>query len=149
MSKAIIVDLDGTLLQSQHAVDFADVNGNIDWKKWTASTAFATVNMWCADIVRTFAADGYQILFLTARSDSKEFRAITETWLKNNAFDMIPYKLIMRDEFDKRPDTVIKEEIYNTKIAPYYNVSFAIDDKKKIVDMWRNIGVPALHCADY
>jgi len=130
-------------------MNFADANGDIDWEKWTASTAFATVNTWCADIVRAFAADRYQILFLTARSGNKEFRKITETWLQNNAFGYFSYKLIMRGEMDKRPDVIIKEEIYNNQIMPYYNVSFAIDDKKAIIDMWRRIGVPALHCADY
>jgi len=149
MRDAIIIDLDGTLCQSQHVADYANSNGDVDWAKWTASTAFATVNVWCADIVRAFANDGYQILFLTARSGNKEFRKITETWLQNNGFGYIQYKLIMRGEMDKRADVVIKEDIYNTQIASYYNVSFAIDDKKAIVDTWRKLGVPALHCADY
>ena len=55
----------------------------------------------------------------------------------------------MRDAEDRRPDYVIKEEIYNRDIAPNYRVSFAVDDKHAVVGMWRKLGVPALHCADY
>jgi hypothetical protein len=147
--KAIIVDLDGTLCNSQHVGDFTDVNGVVNWEEWAESTAFATVNNWCADIVHSFANEGYEIIFLTARSGTPRHREITQTWLNNFGFGHLRHKLIMRDIDDRRPDYVIKEEIYNNQIAPFYSTSFAIDDKHVVVGMWRKIGVPALHCADY
>jgi hypothetical protein len=55
----------------------------------------------------------------------------------------------MRPADERRPDYVIKEEIFNEQIKPFYNVSFAIDDKRVVCDMWRKLGVTALHCADY
>jgi len=147
--RAIIVDLDGTLCNSQHVVDFTDINGVVNWSAWSEATAFATVNEWCRDIVQSFTNDGYTIIFLTARSGTERHREITEGWLKNFGFGHIQYKLLMRGEEDRRPDYVIKEEIYTREIAPFYHVSFALDDKAAVCGMWRKIGVPALHCADY
>jgi predicted secreted acid phosphatase len=146
---AIIVDLDGTLCNSQHVSGFTDYNGIVNWDAWVEATAHASVNEWCRDIVQSFANDGYMILFLTARAGTEQHRKITEDWLKNYGLGHIQYELIMRGKMDRRPDYIVKEEIYNSQIAPYHQVSFALDDKKAICDMWRKIGVPALHCADY
>ena len=144
---AIIVDLDGTLCKSQHVDAFTDVGGKVDWSAWMETNAFATVNEWCRQIVLGAQAMGTKIIFLTARTGSEQGVRITDGWLKNNGF--MNYELIMRTENDYRPDNIIKMEIYNTRIMPYYNTLFAIDDKRRVVDMWRTAGVPALHCADY
>lgn len=141
------MDLDGTLCKSQHVDQYTDVGGIVDWDAWMRSNSYAPVNEWCRDIVNNFQAAGFKIIFLTARTSDPLGFEVTDGWLKNNGF--VNYELIMRKDGDRRPDLVIKQEIYNSNIAPYYEVSFAIDDKKRVIDMWRNIGVPALHCADY
>jgi predicted secreted acid phosphatase len=147
MQQAIIVDLDGTLANSQHVKDFTNENGKVDWPAWMDATAFATVNDWCREIVHAFAANGTKIIFLTARNGNEQGRKITEEWLRRTTF--ADFELLMRKENDYRPDTIIKSEIYLNEIAPRYEVLFAVDDKKAVIDMWRNLGVPALHCADY
>lgn len=87
-------------------------------------------------------ASGTHIIFLTGRPDS--YRNQTEEWLeKHDAKN--PY-LLMRKEGDWREDTVIKHEIYQKNIEPHYNILFAVDDKKSVIDMWRAIGLTALHC---
>lgn len=149
MLRAIIVDLDGTLCQSQHVAEFTATCGTVDWNAWAESTAFAPRNEWCSEIVHAFADRGYLILFLTARSGTERHREITEEWLKNHGFGHLKYKLIMRDENDRRPDVVIKEELLRSSILPNYHVEFAIDDKRSVCNMWRNFDIPALHCADY
>lgn len=144
---AIIIDLDGTLAQSQHVDQFTDVGGKVDWSAWMETNRFAPVNEWCRSIVNGAIAQGMKIIFLTARTgDAKGFE-VTDGWLKNNGF--ANYELFMRHEGDFRPDLEIKRDIYNMNISPYYNVQYAVDDKKRVIDMWREIGVPALHCADY
>ena len=40
-------------------------------------------------------------------------------------------------EFEK--DAKIKHEIYINQIEPKYDVQFVIDDRKQVVDMWRNV----------
>ena len=149
MARSIIVDLDGTLCQSDHVAAYTATCGTVDWEAWAESTAYSPRHEWCSEIVHAFAERGYKIIFLTARSGTERHREITEKWLANHGFGHLQHELIMREEGDRRPDVVIKEEIYREKIMPYYHVEFALDDKGTICNMWRNVGVPALHCADY
>lgn len=149
MRQALIIDLDGTLCNSMHVADFTDINGVVNWNEWAESTAYATRNDWCAEIVNNFASQNYHIIFLTARTGTPRHFEITKDWLQNFGFGHLQYTLLMRDVDDKRPDYVIKEEIYRKEIAPNYNVLFAVDDKHAVIGMWRKLGIPALHCADY
>ena len=147
MQKAIIVDLDGTLINSPMVMP--DHNGNVDFSVWVEQTKFSPVNEWCSAIVHAHAQAGNKVIFLTARDDSEKFVTITTNWLVRNGFGYINYELIMRSTSDHRTDDVMKEEAYNNKIKPFYDVLFAIDDKLKNVEMFRRIGVPALHCSEY
>lgn len=52
----------------------------------------------------------------------------------------------MRKNDDYRQDAVIKEEIYNLYIQPKFDVLFCIDDRKQVVDAWRNLGLVCLQC---
>lgn len=145
--QAIIVDLDGTLCQSQRVDQFKDASGSVDWSAWMKSNAYAPVNEWCRAIVNGAISQGTHIIFLTSRVGNPLGLAVTDNWLVVNGFS--GYTLLMRKEKETRLDTVVKQDIYNSEIAPYYEVLFAIDDKRTVVDMWRMVGVPALHCADY
>jgi hypothetical protein len=60
----------------------------------------------------------------------------------------IQSELFMRADGDYRPDDIIKEEIFFAKIAPNYNVRFALDDRNRVVSMWRRIGLTCLQVAD-
>jgi hypothetical protein len=55
----------------------------------------------------------------------------------------------MRGATDRRPDTEIKREIYRKQIQPHYDVVLAIDDRKRVVKMWREEGILALRCSDW
>ena len=47
----------------------------------------------------------------------------------------------MRKKGDYRHDEIIKEEIYHTDIEPNYNVIAVFDDRNRVCDMWRNLGL--------
>jgi hypothetical protein len=55
MQRAIIVDLDGTLCNSQRVTGFEDQFGHVNWEAWGESNAYATRNEWCAEIVHGYA----------------------------------------------------------------------------------------------
>ncbi len=42
----------------------------------------------------------------------------------------------------------MKREIYAKYIAPHYDVTFVVDDRKSVVDMWRSCGLVTLQCAE-
>jgi hypothetical protein len=73
---------------------------------------------------------------------------MTQDWIENHV-PLYPqdYVLHMRPDNDWRKDTVFKEEIYNEYIKDYWDVLFAIEDRDRVVKMWRRLGVVALQCA--
>jgi FMN phosphatase YigB (HAD superfamily) len=149
--KAVIIDIDGTLSNSPHVEGFKKPTGGTDWEAWIASTRYAPVNEWCKELVLAMHRRGYKLIFLTARSTNFSGLEITKEWLDShlNHEGIFEYELIMRPIGDFRPDTEVKTMLYSTLISPYYDVLFAIDDKKTVINLWRSLSVPALHCADY
>jgi predicted kinase len=53
----------------------------------------------------------------------------------------------MRQTGDKRNDAIIKREIYEAHILPYYNVRFVLDDRNRVVDAIREMGIPVFQVA--
>ena len=66
----------------------------------------------------------------------------TADWLRRNGllFDNI----YMRREGDRREDSIVKQEMYQQFIEPRYNVLFVLDDRVRVCEMWRSIGLPTL-----
>lgn len=102
-----------------------------------------TVNEPIAAILSAFASRATLIL-LTGRP--KEHRAKTVAWLKQHC---IPYDIVMmRETGDSRPDTVVKQELYQQHIEPHYSVIFALEDRSRVVQMFRSLGLTVLQVAE-
>ena len=128
-----IFDIDGTL---------AKMNGRspYDYTKVSSDIPNHNITM----IARTLANSGIPILVVSGRDGS----CVAETykWLHDNN---IPFKtLYMRTPGDNRNDAVIKREIYEDDIKPHYNVLAVFDDRNRVVDMWRSLGINTLQ-VDY
>jgi predicted kinase len=82
---------------------------------------------------------GRQIFFVTGRPDN--FRAQAIAWLDWNGFGSLDYKLFMRAPHDFRPDTIAKQEIYEEHIKGKLNVIVIYEDRSKVVEMWRDLGL--------
>lgn len=138
--KAIIVDLDGTLADITHRRKYVEGNRK-DWKNFNRNIISDDLNGWCREIIRRMIHD-HHVLLVSGRTD--ELKSETEQWLKKHD---VPYTvLLMRGAKDHRDDTVVKREIYEEKIRPSYDVLFVIDDRAKVVRMWRDIGLVCLQC---
>ena len=140
--KAIIVDIDGTL---------ALMNGKrtpFEWDKVYEDDP----NLWVISIVKAYLhGNDVKLILLSGRSN--ECREQTEKWLRDKCFmDRADYEydLFMRPQeqlYEK--DAKIKFEIYYNHIKPFYDVLFVIDDRKQVVDMWRNVaGLPVAQVAE-
>lgn len=147
LQQAIIVDIDGTLANSPQPSEEHMKDGVMDWSAWIRSTQFSPVNEWCREMVMAMALNGVRIIFLTARSEDAESRKITEDWLQRHV--PVVHELYMRPENDFRHDAESKRDLFLNQIAPKYDVLFAIDDKRANCDLFRDLGIAALHCADY
>ena len=134
MRKAIICDIDGTLAHMQDRSPY-------DWDKVSDDVVDKTIK----EILRTFYSTSKYAIILTSGRDDV-CKQITERWLGKN---YIFYDaLYMRKHNDNRPDEVIKKEIYDKHIKDKYDVVFVLDDRNKVVKMWRDLGLKCLQVAE-
>lgn len=128
---AILVDIDGTLAHMQGRSPYDPTLYHTD-----------TVDDVVADLVSRY--DDTLIIVMSGRDAG--YREATEDWLyaKDVDFDY----LYMRPEGDKRKDDVVKNELFEEHIAGKFNVDFILDDRNRVVDMWRAKGLKVLQVAD-
>lgn len=128
-----IFDIDGTL---------AKMNGRSPYDYTKVNTDIPNHNI--VNIAKVLADSGVTIIVVSGRENSCRFE--TEQWLYKN--DIVYDKILMRKADDTRNDAIIKKEIYESEIKPYYNVLAVFDDRNRVVDMWRSLGLTCLQ-VDY
>lgn len=133
LPKAIICDLDGTL---------ALHNGRNPYDASTCDQDL--VNMPVAEAICKYGRDGYDILFTSGREDC--YREKTIKFIKK--VNIPRYQLFMRPTGDRRKDHVVKLELFQRHIHGYYNVEVVFDDRQRVVDMWRDVGLTVFQVAD-
>jgi hypothetical protein len=133
MKTAIIVDIDGTVATrtNRDPYEYDKVIDDAPKK----DVIEVIVAMWRA---------GHEVIFVSARDDS--CFVDTRNWLR---LYCPPHNLLlMRKTGDVRDDAIVKREIYESLIKPKYDVVAVFDDRNKVVDMWREIGLTCLQ-VDY
>ena len=135
-TKAVIVDLDGTLaLHNRDAFNTAECDTDVP-------------NLAVLNTIKALSKFGYKLIFLTGREDC--FREKTDRWLKQvcNVDVFAPwYLLYMRPTGDNRKDSLVKEAILRNEILPNYYVEFALDDRQQVVDHLREMGLTVFQVA--
>lgn len=126
---AIIVDVDGTLAYKGDRDIF-------DYSK----VCLDAPNDNLIDIINSLV--GYNVIVLSGRDDDSMNK--TKQWLKDNG--LIYHYIYMRKTGDKRDDTIVKKELYETHIKGQYNVIGVFDDRPKVVRMWKQEGLFVLDC---
>lgn len=128
--KAIIVDVDGTV------ADMKDYRGPFQWDLVDLDEP----RWFVIDMVRNYSNMGYQIIFVSGRSDV--CFDLTKEWLDRYVGVSYYHDLIMRKEGDFRKDAEIKEEIFWTHLADRYNIVAAIDDRPMMIRRWHELKIP-------
>ena len=130
---AIIVDIDGTVAEhngrSPYDYSLLHTDKVIENVKWFLEQAGWSVQT--------------RVLFMSGRPN--DHREATERWLNVNGltWDM----LFMRPSGDNRDDALVKYELFDQRVRPYFNVRAVLDDRDRVVDMWRSIGLTCLQVA--
>lgn len=86
--------------------------------------------------VKSLYDQGYYVCVVSGRPLDKAGVA-TEEWLKKH--DVPFHRLFMRAAGDKRDDVIVKQEILDK--MPKNQIAFSIDDRPRVVRMWRANGV--------
>lgn len=143
LRKAIMVDIDGTLALSESRNVY-------DGSKLYEDTPFAHV----VTLVKLLMAAGHDLIIMSGRED--KWRADTMRWLKDKT-GLEPYAFrnpdectafFMRKTGDGRPDTVVKQELYEAHVKGVYDVRYVIDDRPCVCSMWRDQGLVVLQLDD-
>lgn len=159
----VIFDLDGTLADIEIRRKMSIKNTkNMDWDKFFHpdniqydKPVHAIINL-----AQTYDELGYKVVIFSGRNDRswKE----TKDWLKTHN---VPYDLlVMRpDKFKSKsfpvadgnpatsdmrymPDEILKKKMLDT-FVDIDDVLFVVDDRQKVVDMWRDLGLVVLQPA--
>lgn len=142
---AIICDLDGTLCNIDHRLHYMKQEKK-DWKRFFDELSNDKVNEWCDEILKKFK-ESHEIVFCSGRPDDHKIK--TWQWLEANSGAFDEYTpLYMRHRGDFRADDIVKENILDFELIPRYEILFVIDDRKRVVDMWRRRGHTVLQCAE-
>ena len=144
----VIFDLDGTLADITTRKELATKsNGKLDWDVFfdPSNIKLDVPNPPVVKLAQMLAEDGFTIIIFSGRSDKTKFT--TRSWLSNNR---IPFqKLIMRDSKTNHftPDDILKKDMLD-KFADINDVFLVVDDRNKVVDMWRSLGLTVFQVAD-
>ncbi|AVA21298.1 HAD-like domain-containing protein [Rhizobium sp. NXC24] len=138
----VVFDLDGTLADiSARRIhlegdrpDWTSFNGEM----WSDVPNHAIVELYKV----LWQSDQFNVILTSGRNE--RHRQFTENWL---FWNNIPFgKIYMRPDGDNRADHALKSEFLADIRRHHGDVLFAVDDRQKVVDMWRSNGIVCLQC---
>ena len=148
MKNTIIFDLDGTLALIDKRRDLSrKPNGKIDFKILhdPSNIYLDKPNLPVIRMAQLIAQDGFNIVIFSGRSDKTKFT--TKSWLTHNR---VPFhKLVMRPHKTMNfiPDDILKRDMLDNHVD-INDIFMVVDDRQKVVDMWRNLGLTVFQVAD-
>ena len=148
MKNTIIFDLDGTLALIDERRELSTKpNGKIDFDKLHDPSLIKhdKPNWPVIKMAQLFAEQGFKIVIFSGRSDKTA--TATLSWLSQSK---VPFnKLVMRPHKTMGfvPDEILKKDMLD-KHLNIDDVFLVVDDRQKVVDMWRNLGLTVFQVAD-
>jgi hypothetical protein len=136
----VVVDIDGTLSNLSHRLHLVRKE-KPEWDLFFKQAADDTVNEWCKELINSLWNNGIKILLVSGRPES--IRTITKRWLSQNGihYDKL---FLLRGVKDYTPDDQLKRE-WGKKFG-FSKILFVVDDRTKVVQMWRDEGATCLQC---
>lgn len=137
--KTIIVDLDGTLCDIRHRLHHIQGKKR-DYDAFHAACVNDTPKQIIIDLVNQLS-DFYKIIICSGRSDSVKDKTIQ--WLKDNKVNYSD--IVMRQHGDHTHDDVLKRQwLEQGLLGEKQDIAFVLDDRCRVVDMWRDQGLTCL-----
>lgn len=141
MTDAVIVDVDGTLVDVTTAIPHLyDDQGRKTFDAFHQASAVCPPNWQAISYVVRAHAAGIVVAVVTARM--YRWQELTEAWLAEHM--PVPYVgPFMRGDTDYRTDVEVKRDIYRVLTQTHgYRIIGAIDDNPPIIDLWSSLGIP-------
>lgn len=142
LPRAIVVDVDGTLAHNTSRNPYDATLYHTD----TVDPVIAEM----VNLYRSYFGDELTVIVCSGRDDT--YMPETGQWLTDHGiqYDQILMRPIAKelDLQHKRNDAVVKREIFDEFIRDKYNVLFVLDDRDRVVEMWRSLGLKVLQVAE-
>lgn len=147
-ANTVLVDLDGTLADISHRLPLLQQDVP-QWDAFYAACPNDKPKRWCEELILAMSAAGFNVIIVSARSRTVE--AETVMWLREktklkNLFETgkLQLQMIRASNKDYTPDQDLKRK-WLYKFGKE-NVLFVVDDRQRVVDMWRAEGLTCLQC---
>lgn len=146
--RAIVFDLDGTLADISHRLhhikDGKEMKEKPNWDAFNAECIGDKPKKPIVHMIRMYKNAGYTVVICSGRNDTVADK--TQFWLRTNGikYDM----LLMRKHDDRQSDATLKAQMFQNVISRLYEVELVVDDRKKVVDVWRSFGLTCLQCQE-
>ena len=128
LQRIVLVDVDGT-------ISLRTVRGPYEWDK----IATDAPNKAVIELLNDLVGNGQSLVFISGREE--KYRGETETFIRQHIAGS--HNLFLRANGDNRPDEEVKYELYINNISGKFDVRFVLDDRDKIVALWRDVfGLP-------
>ena len=147
MKNTVIFDLDGTIALVDKRREASKLpDGKMNWDEWfnPSNIKLDEPNIPVIKMAQLFAEDGFNIVILSGRSDKTILT--TKSWLIRNR---VPFhKLVMRPHKTMNfvPDDILKKDMLD-KHTDINDIFMVVDDRQKVVDMWRDLGLTCFQVA--
>lgn len=136
--KTVIFDIDGTLADVSHRVHLIP-----DWDAFQQNHHLDKPIDAVIEIYHAFKKQDYDILFVTCRLEKE--RQATIDWMVKHITGLNEYildhTLIMRPDNDYISDVLLKEKVLKQLEDDGREILFVVEDRKRVLDMWRENGV--------
>lgn len=134
--QAIMCDLDGTLCHLPEGMSYPAA--------YDRDYSLDRVDPNVAEAILIAKRAGKDVILLSGRFSERKDQTLKflETY-------HIPYDaLLMRPVGDRRPDTIVKKELYLQHVQGKWHVHYVLDDRPSVVRMWRaECGLPCFQVA--
>ena len=129
---AYIFDIDGTLAKMEDRSPY-------DWHKVKTDRQ----NIPVVKVLKAIQYMGYKIIIFTGRDGVCE--KDTKDWLALSGIEYDQFDI--RSEGNRENDAIIKKAMFD-KIKDKYQVLGVFDDRNRVVEMWRDIGLTCFQVAE-
>ena len=130
----------GIKIEGEGDVDCC-ANNYLDFENFPVGTEFPDMTL--GQLIDTIKLkdDGFIL------KDSQKVPHWAQARSYQNEFYMRDHTLV-DEKGNKLDDTIIKKDIYEQWIKPRFNVRFVLDDRDRVVKMWREQGLKVLQVAE-
>ena len=148
--KTVIFDLDGTLALIDKRRALATKDGKMDWDVFFSADNIKldVPNTPVIKMAQMLDSQGFNIVIFSGRSTKT--RTATKHWLKTHGVPFNDFDLHMRPtdkDWHFMKDSDLKQ-IWLDSVVDKDDVFAVFDDRKQVVDMWRQNGLTCFQVAD-